>query len=324
MSFYDEINQVSIRDFLLSEGFEVPSNSKNEYMIAVRPEGVPSCHISDKNHLWKDFGTGEGGNSQQFVQYFYQVRYGEVITPREANLILAKVGHINAEYNEELPQKKHKTIQRKKSPSQKVSAFKVLNVSEEITLNFLNDYIINTRHIDPSIVKRYLFQVTVSLSGSDKKIHYIGFPTSNGGWQLRNAMEKMGKRCTSSYPTLINSSGDYVMADIKKARSSSGSIVIFEGFCNFLAALSDNKRDIFDADVLILNSVVNTDKAMDFILKHDTVYAFYDNDKTGKEYSQKVQQLCSGKNFRDMSSLYEGYNDYNELTISKGSQQIKR
>ncbi len=314
-----------MRDFLLSEGVEVPFNSRQDYSIAVRDERTGSCHISDLKHKWYDFGTSQGGGTVAFVRYFYLHRYGIELTPREANAKLALVAGISLDGDNGLtPQPRREKKQTLAEPTfhkANSTAIKVTHVDGGLTRDNLKDYIYNNRKIHPDIADYYLCTAVTKSANSNRSITYVAFPTSNEGFQFRNGMDKGAKKCTSSYPTVINAEGLYVFDDITKLKPSSPDVVIFEGFMDFLSALTDQDVLYFNADVVILNSVVNTDKATSFIAAHDTVFAYYDNDAAGNNHTKALQDklahLKPSLVFQDCREEFMPFKDYNEYLCDK-------
>lgn len=336
MGFYDEIDNFSMRTFLGSEGVSVPYNSKQDYMVAIRSERTPSCHIDDKRHFFKDFGSGEGGGVIDFVMYFYKERHNRTLTHREANDIIARLAGLNLQSNNNT-QGRHTqpSAARKGTDGASVSSPRRRQVAEsqvrvqkawpDVTLSFLLDYAVNTRRIPQNLVNQYLYQVKAKFKKTGREYYYLAFPTSNNSWQLRNSMQGAGKCSVSSFPTIYTSEGDLRassrLIDPSILEPTSDQIVIFEGFMNFLSALADEHALFFNTDVIVLNSVNNTDLAYNFIAKHDTVYAYYDNDKTGEKYNQMLcERLRQDKpdiNYYDMRYLYQEFNDYNDMWKDK-------
>jgi len=62
---------------------------------------------------------------------------------------------------------------------------------------------------------------------------------------------------------------------------------------------------------------------IDKISSYDCINAYFDNDATGKKCTEKLAKICNEKgiSFQDKSSLYTGYNDYNEFLVSKKNEK---
>lgn len=62
---------------------------------------------------------------------------------------------------------------------------------------------------------------------------------------------------------------------------------------------------------VVLNGTGNLKKAIPFLSKHTKIYAYLDNDKSGKEAVQKLQNLKLP--VTDCSNMYAGHNDLNDF-----------
>ena len=64
--------------------------------------------------------------------------------------------------------------------------------------------------------------------------------------------------------------------------------------------------------MVVLNSVNNLRKAMDYIGKHDKITGFLDNDEAGQKCQSALEKAFPGR-VTDMSDLYGKYKDLNEM-----------
>ena len=70
----------------------------------------------------------------------------------------------------------------------------------------------------------------------------------------------------------------------------------------------------FRQDIVVLNSVINLAKAEKFIISHNKIYTFLDNDEAGKQVLEKIKKL--GIDVIDQSPFYQKAKDLNGyLTI---------
>ena len=101
------------------------------------------------------------------------------------------------------------------------------------------------------------------------------------------------------------------------------SVAVFEGFFDFLSWYEDNGYCTLPCDVCILNSVVNTERSLDFLKGHDNIFIYFDNDNAGKKATQSITEnvTAEGIMVQDMSDTYSGYNDYNEMLKDRISKQ---
>ncbi len=156
----------------------------------------------------------------------------------------------------------------------------------------LLDYL-SSRGIPANLAKRLCKEIHIG------RLFFIGFPSQNGGYELRN---KLGKRSLGNKNISVLGTGD-------KA-------IIFEGFIDFLSHLriygfkSEHKY-------IVLNSVCNLGKVVEYfnvfgLPQH--IQLWLDNDDAGRNaaiyLTEKLQ--CSTE---DMSSVYASYNDVNDWLL---------
>ena len=94
---------------------------------------------------------------------------------------------------------------------------------------------------------------------------------------------------------------------------STPSVLVFEGFFDFLSwqVLQSSKTP--SCDVVVLNSVNNLGRATDYLKLHDKIICFLDNDIAGQKAFASIKSTISGKEIFDMSHLYQHHKDLNEM-----------
>ena len=153
------------------------------------------------------------------------------------------------------------------------------------------------RKINLETARRRLCEVHYTVGG--KAYFAIGFDNDKGGYELRN---RYFKGCISpKYITTINRDTD--------------TCVVFEGFMDYLSYLTLKQHACPQTDMVILNSVILLDKAMDFLKRHSAIHTFLDNDEAGKQTLAKIQSTC--KNVIDQSGYYKNHKDLNALLCEK-------
>jgi hypothetical protein len=153
------------------------------------------------------------------------------------------------------------------------------------------DYL-SHRKLNINIVRKYCPEIYYT-SGA-RKYFAIGFENDSGGYELRN---RYFKGCTSK--------------DVTTICSGSQSCLVFEGFIDFLSYLTFQNSMYVQESVIVLNSTSNLKKAIPIVTNYQTVNAFLDNDKAGKEALNILQSFC--KSLNDKSDLYFPYKDFNEF-----------
>ena len=86
-------------------------------------------------------------------------------------------------------------------------------------------------------------------------------------------------------------------------------VSIFEGMFDFLSCIEYCKRPP-RCTAIILNSVSNLSQAMPQLIGATTIYSYLDNDSAGQKATQKMRD--AGLNVSDKSTIYKGFNDFNE------------
>jgi len=127
----------------------------------------------------------------------------------------------------------------------------------------------------------------------------VGFLNDSGGYAVRSQLQGGKINIGSQYFTSI------IVPD-------SQCVMVFEGFFNFLSAVEYYGRKP-SMTAIILNSTSNLNKALPTISQYAKIYAYLDNDDSGRKALEKLKQI--GKTVIDQSEIYQGYNDFNEFLI---------
>ena len=180
----------------------------------------------------------------------------------------------------------------------------------DITNPYLLNYL-ERRKIPIALAQQYCKEIIVR--NHEKKMNFtlLGFPNNKGGFALSSPHGF--KSTNKAAPTFINNSGLF------STSPSSKSVAIFEGFFDFLSWQVMQSSKTPSCDIIVLNSVNNLGKAIAYIGQHDKAHCFLDNDAAGERCLQDVRDLMRGKEIIDMSDLYGGHKDLNEmLQASRG------
>jgi hypothetical protein len=108
------------------------------------------------------------------------------------------------------------------------------------------DYL-KERSINTDIAKRYCSEIHYSIAG--KNYFAIGFPNDAGGGELRN----------------WNFKGSISPKNITTYNNASDTVMVFEGFMDFLSYLSLKDNPSPTIDTAVLNSTANLFKAIPFL-----------------------------------------------------------
>ena len=153
---------------------------------------------------------------------------------------------------------------------------------------------LQVRSIDLTAARKYCNEVRYAIDG--KEYFAIGFKNDAGGWELRNP--KFKGSSTPKNITTLNNESDTVM--------------VFEGFTDFLSYLSMKGNPSPSIDSAVLNSVTNLVKAIPFLQSHKTVHAFLDNDEAGQKALEKLRASLPSSEVVDQSGFYRNHKDLND------------
>jgi hypothetical protein len=144
----------------------------------------------------------------------------------------------------------------------------------------------------------------------------IGFRNDAGGWALRSPNFK--GCCAPQTCTTMRNGNDVCM--------------VFEGFMDFLSYLTLKQHPTPTIDTVVLNSVNNLGKALEFLQSHRTVHTFLDNDEGGQKAVADIQRLVAGEVI-NQSGFYKNHKDLNaylcrqptiKTDVKKKSRGLKR
>ena len=283
MTDIQQIKQISIRAYLAEQGLHPVKNNPRYglYLSPLREEHSPSFKVDYMQNLWYDFGLGEGGSIIDLVMRLERCDFVQAVRL----LGNGERTHIPAPVSSSV------------SPS--VTTFRTLF---DIPLRHpaLVGYL-SSRGIDPDIAFGYCREVHYAING--REYFAVGFRNDAGGWELRSERFKGG--VSPKHITTIDNRSD--------------TVIVFEGFMDFLSYLSMKKQ--LQTDAAVLNSVVNLPKAIPFLDRHTTIHAFFDNDEAGQKATADLKRLCPNSTVIDRSHLYREHKDLNEYWQAKQSRQ---
>ncbi|MVM37063.1 hypothetical protein GO730_04290 [Spirosoma sp. HMF3257] len=155
------------------------------------------------------------------------------------------------------------------------------------------DYIMS-RGIPPLLAKRYLHEVRYR--NGNREYYAVGFKTDKDSYALRSKLFKgwLGASAIRTIPV-----------------AGSTSVDVFEGFFDFLSALTYKKQLRPECTTIILNSTTNLAQALPGLEGAKRIHTYFDNDKAGR--AAYGQLRSSNFPVYDRSNLYADYNDFNDM-----------
>lgn len=282
MKTIQAIKRLSIRAYLAERGLQPTKDNPRYglYLSPLREERTPSFKVDYVQNLWYDFGLGEGGSIIDLVMRLERCDFVQAVRL----LGNGERTHIPAPVSSSV------------SPS--VTTFRTL-FDMPLRHPALVGYL-SSRGIKPDIAFGYCREVHYAING--REYFAVGFRNNAGGWELRSERFKGGV------------SPKHIMT----IDNRSDTVVVFEGFMDFLSYLSMKKQ--FQTDAAVLNSVVNLPKAVPFLERHAMIHAFFDNDEAGRKTTAELKRLCPNSTVIDRSHLYRSHKDLNEYWQAKQSR----
>lgn len=289
----EQAKAIALSEILTKLGFQPASRSGIDlmYLSPLRKEKKPSFHVNERNNIWYDHGSGEGGNAFDFVLAYLQSQAEDHTTHdglRWFNNMFGQSSITPVIKSSETVIVDEQALQLKNIYQIKCPAF----------FNYLQ-----SRNIPLPCASRYLKEVEIFNTKSGKTFLALGLKNEDGGYELRNKNFQGSVR--SKYVSFIRGSNPNVKG-----------IHVFEGMMDFLSALVIEKKMQFEEDVIILNSVTLLGKAYPYINNYgyENLYSWLDNDPAGDKASRALETFLarhSTISFHPMNNRYAGFQDVN-------------
>lgn len=287
MTNIQQIKRLSIRTYLFYRGIQ-PARENTRcgfYLSPLRSERTPSFKVDYAQNLWYDHGTGEGGSIIDLIMRLERCSFVEAVQSLGSGQRIPIA-----------------TI----APASVVPTVPALRILSDMPLQHpaLLGYL-KERGIDPAIAAEHCREVRYAVG--DKTYFAIGFRNDARGWELRNALFKGS--CTPKNITSID--------------NGSSTIMVFEGFMDFLSYLTLKGNAHPTCDTAVLNSVVNLPKALPFLERHAVVHTFLDNDEAGRKATAAIVRQCPRSQIVEQT-FYRNHKDVNDYLQARIKEQQRR
>lgn len=285
-SIWDEAKQIDLVDYLNSLGHQpkIVRNHDYWYLSPFRQEKTPSFKVNRKQNVWFDHGAGEGGTIIDLGIRLFRCTYHELIK---------KLTYGNSILNipSDIP------ITKVESATVKLEVLSVVTLQDSSLTSYLE-----ARAISTDLARKYCSEVDFRIDG--KLYKSIGFLNKSGGYELRNRWFK-----GSSSPKDIS---------LISFGTSSSKLSVFEGFIDFLSALTISNPKFIeatnDSGFLVLNSLAFVSREIPLLRSFPEINLFLDNDSAGRAAKERLQS--QGVRFQDKSTWYAKHKDVNEYLQS--------
>ena len=282
-----EIKSIPLADFLSQLRYEPTARKGTRlwYKSPLRQEQTPSFKVETTLNCWYDFGLGRGGNIIDLAAELYQ-----------SNDLCYLMRCIADSYPvPSVPTVASSFAPRHSAPS--MERFEVVSLEHRALVAYLQE-----RGIPAHIAKANCKEAHYSFNG--KPYFAVAFENVNNGWELRNRYFKgcRGRKDISYLPW---------------ARDDPATeCAVFEGFIDYLSSLA--LGIISGADAIILNSVVNVNKAVPSLRNYTVINCYLDNDNAGQTALAELTAIY-GSIVIDRSTLYAEFNDLNDFLVNQSS-----
>ena len=278
-----DLKQYPITEYLQSLGLE-PVKSVGKELVYYSPktnEITPSFFVNPYKNVFFDYSSNENGDVIRLVQYLQGLDFTTACNHLE------KFGN--------------RGVNSFPENSFSFCGNEVISTNNTITIDTVKPLQSNSliaycesRKIPFHIAYKFLHEVHYSNNG--KAYYSLGLKNDKGGFELRN--EKF-KGCT--HPKTITT------FEVPESKM----VYLFEGFFDFLSALSFFSTSKPLNTVIVVNSLSCLPHAKERLNKAEMIHTFLDRDSSGIKAVEKLR--TDGINVVDRSVIYEGYKDFNEF-----------
>ena len=280
-----EIKSIPLATFLSQLGHEPTARKGTRlwYKSPLRQEHTPSFKVETTLNCWYDFGLGRGGNIIDLAAEMYQstdLRY--LMRCIADSCPVPSVPTVASSF-----------APRHSAPS--MERFEVVPLEHRALVAYLQE-----RGIPAHIATAHCKEAHYCVNG--RFYFAVAFENVSGGWELRNRYFKgcRGRKDISYLPWARD--------------GPSTECAVFEGFIDYLSALT--LGIISGADAIILNSVVNVNKAVPYLKGYTSINCYLDNDTAGRTALTELTAIY-GSTVIDRSILYSEFNDLNEYLTNQ-------
>ena len=310
----DQAKTISISAYLAHLGSNPVRSRKNGtelwYHSPIRKgERTASFKVDATLNKWYDHGLGEGGNTLDLAIAIHGVSVRDALALLERTGLFHGISGATGRAMAGMPSPEQQKLthvrdvvaakrvaDEKEKQDVALKLLKAVDVRHPALLEYLAD-----RTIDQQIAQKYLREVHFTNADGSKKFFALGWPVGDGqSFEVRNKFFK----------GLVGP--DKTITHLEKAGSDT--VLVFEGFFDFLAYLTEQGAHQCQSAVIILNSTSQKTKAAAAILEAGYLKAllYLDNDDMGNASTVYFEQTLQGLEVVDGRSAFGRAKDFNE------------
>ncbi len=153
------------------------------------------------------------------------------------------------------------------------------------------------------IACQHLKEIHVCNQRTKKSFFALGFPNEDGGFELRN-------------PFFKGCLGSKAISFIRGREPTPDSIHLFEGFMDYLSAISQLNGEGLTGDAIILNSLSYLKQITPYIQHYGyrIAYTWFDNDTAGEKATAALAEFFRTQDdlvHKRMNGIYAPHKDVN-------------
>jgi len=284
----NQAKQISIHEYLRCKDIKPMHRYAGDvaYLAVYRGERTASLMVSRDGRLFHDWGANKAGTIVDLAMLFC-----------DSNSVADALREIESTMRGMCTYTKRTSCETTRR-SEKATNFTI----GQLTTTRLIEYG-ESRCIPAEVLKGNCLEASIyAYEGQIEPYRYIAWPNRTGGYELRN-----------------DSGGPYakrglLAKDISIVGDPAGSTcLVFEGFFDYLSALTMGWLPRDGHSVIVLNSVSMVDKAIPILAGAGMVHLWLDNDREGHRAADKI--IAAIPSAYDCSSQLGSANDVNEYLL---------
>lgn len=300
----EEIKKIDAIDILRDLGAKIVKDG-NSYILAHAPyradrDASLNYFRNSRGHwIWKDMATGESGTHIDMIMKTYNYNYVEAVKYLRESYLYHNT-HIYTQ------QKDRNETNNEASKEKEKVEWQVVDIKEmELSEQHRKALERERGYKDiPQTIKTYLATIRKNQDEYKKQYGY-GIRDINGNAIVRVKKQDDGTYTNEKRNWKINN--DISISHINNKKNKA---IVIEGLHDYIAAYQKYKNDV---DYIVLNSVNNVDKAIEYLNKsnYNSILVALDNDEAGKNATQKIISNLNLNNIyvarynaKDLDELY--------------------
>lgn len=294
MNIVELKRHITIPDFMSKIG-AIPTDSKGKflhYKSPLREDNNPSFWVNTETGTCGDFAVGNIGDVINLAAAYWHT---DNCTAKQNLEDMFRLGYFFSAKPKSYPTNEHQP-----QTAQNKITIKHL---QPLQNRALVQYVVQERCISYITAKLYLQEAYYKINDGTKQFFAAAFKNDSGGYALRNSIFK---NCCAPN-------------DITTLPYGSDTVLIFEGFMDFLACVDYWKHKtnkVIPYDVIVLNSIANANKMN--LDKYTTIKLMLDNDTAGQSTTATITTKYKSKHIEDITQKmfvgeYQGCKDFNDF-----------